>query len=39
MSSILFKIMGKYTSLSEEEQQDIVKNILIEEYKKGTGLM
>ena len=31
--------MNKYTSLSEEEQQDIVKNILIEEYKKGTVLL
>lgn len=39
MNSILFKIMNKYTSLSEEEQQDIVKNILIEEYKKGTELL
>ena len=39
MESILFKIMNKYTSLSEEEQQEIVKNIPIEEYKKGTVLL
>ncbi|WP_428910255.1 Crp/Fnr family transcriptional regulator [Niallia sp. Krafla_26] len=39
MNSILFNIMNKYTTLSEEEQQDIVKNILIEEYKKGTVLL
>ncbi len=39
MSGILFKIMNKYTSLSEEEQQAIVNNIPIEEYKKGTVLL
>ena len=31
--------MNKYTSLSEEEQQEIVKDIPIEEYKKGTVLL
>ncbi len=31
--------MNKYTSLSEEEQQAIVKGIPIEEFKKGTMLL
>lgn len=39
MKSILFKYMTKFTSLSDEEQQAIVDDILIEEYKKGTVLL
>ncbi|MGG1634418.1 Crp/Fnr family transcriptional regulator [Paenibacillus sp. NRS-1760] len=39
MKSILFKYMTKFTSLSDEEQQAIVDDILIEEYKKGTILL
>jgi len=31
--------MSKFTSLNEEEQQDIVEGILIEEFKKGTVLL
>ncbi|MGO4180705.1 Crp/Fnr family transcriptional regulator [Paenibacillus sp. TAF43_2] len=39
MKSILFKYMTKFTSLSDEEQQAIVDDILIEEYKKGRVLL
>ncbi|MGO4347607.1 Crp/Fnr family transcriptional regulator [Paenibacillus sp. MCAF9] len=39
MKSILFKYMTKFTSLSDEEQQAIVDDILIDEYKKGTVLL
>lgn len=39
MKSILFKYMTKFTSLSDEEQQAIVDDILIEEYEKGTVLL
>lgn len=34
MRRILFKYLTKFTSLNEEEQQAIVDNILVEEYKK-----
>lgn len=39
MKSILFKYMTRFTSLTEEEQQAIAEDILIEEYKKGTVLL
>ncbi|OME87464.1 cyclic nucleotide-binding protein [Paenibacillus sp. FSL A5-0031] len=39
MKSILFKYMTKFTSLSDGEQQAIVDDILVEEYKKGTVLL
>ena len=39
MKEILFKYMTRWTSLNEEEQQAIVEDILIEEYKKGTVLL
>jgi len=39
MKSLLFKYMTKFTSLSDEEQQAIVDDILVEEYKKGTVLL
>ncbi|MFD0769690.1 Crp/Fnr family transcriptional regulator [Bacillus sp. CGMCC 1.60114] len=39
MESILLKYLTKFTTLNEEEQQAIVKDILIEEYKKGTMLL
>lgn len=39
MNNILYKYMSKFTSLNEEEQQDIVEGILIEEFKKGTVLL
>lgn len=38
MKNILYKYMSKFTSLNEEDQQDIVEGILIEEFKKGTVL-
>lgn len=33
MKSILFKYMTKFTSLTDEEQQAIADDILVEEYK------
>lgn len=39
MERILLKYLTKFTTLNEEEQQAIVKDILIEEYKKGTMLL
>ncbi|MGG0274923.1 Crp/Fnr family transcriptional regulator [Bacillus rhizoplanae] len=39
MKKILMKYMTRFTTLNEEEQQAIVKDILIEEYKKGTMLL
>ncbi|PGZ94052.1 cyclic nucleotide-binding protein [Bacillus pseudomycoides] len=39
MESILLKYLTKFTTFNEEEQQAIVKDILIEEYKKGTMLL
>ncbi|MCM3630002.1 Crp/Fnr family transcriptional regulator [Paenibacillus glycanilyticus] len=39
MNNILFNYMSRLTSLSEEEQQMIVNEIPIEEYKKGTVLL
>ncbi|SDW98461.1 Crp/Fnr family transcriptional regulator [Paenibacillus sp. CF384] len=39
MENILFTYMSKLTSLSEEEQQAIVNEIHIEEFKKGTVLL
>ncbi|WP_018754307.1 Crp/Fnr family transcriptional regulator [Paenibacillus terrigena] len=39
MKEILFEYMTRLTSLNEDEQQAIVEDILIEEYKKGTVLL
>jgi CRP-like cAMP-binding protein len=39
MKSILLKYLSRFTSLSEQEQQAIVEDILMEEYKKGTVLL
>jgi CRP-like cAMP-binding protein len=39
MKDILFKYMTRLTSLDEEEQQAIVNEIQIEEFKKGTILL
>ncbi|MGG0238151.1 Crp/Fnr family transcriptional regulator [Bacillus rhizoplanae] len=39
MEKILMKYLTKFTTLNEEEQKAIVKEILIEEYKKGTMLL
>jgi CRP-like cAMP-binding protein len=39
MKDILFKYMTRLTSLDEEEQQTIINEIQIEEYKKGTILL
>lgn len=39
MKKILMKYMTQLTTLSEEEQQAIVKELCIEEYKKGTMLL
>ncbi|PAQ12819.1 cyclic nucleotide-binding protein [Bacillaceae bacterium SAOS 7] len=36
---ILMKYMTQFTTLSEEEQQAIVKELCMEEYKKGTVLL
>lgn len=38
MKNILFQYMTRLTSLSEEEQQAIVEDIQIEQFKKGTVL-
>ncbi|MFK7692326.1 Crp/Fnr family transcriptional regulator [Paenibacillus sp. HJGM_3] len=38
MKDILYKYMSRWTSLNEEDQQAIVDEIRIEEYKKGTVL-
>ncbi|MDC2863676.1 MULTISPECIES: Crp/Fnr family transcriptional regulator [unclassified Bacillus (in: firmicutes)] len=39
MENILLKYLSKFTTFNEAEQQEIVKEILIEEYKKGTMLL
>ncbi|WP_442602412.1 Crp/Fnr family transcriptional regulator [Paenibacillus sp. KN14-4R] len=39
MKSILFKYLTRFTSLNEEEQQALIDDIRIEEYKKGTMLL
>jgi len=39
MKEILFKYMTRLTSMSEEEQQAIMNDIVVEEYKKGTMLL
>ncbi|SFC25238.1 cAMP-binding domain of CRP or a regulatory subunit of cAMP-dependent protein kinases [Bacillus sp. 491mf] len=39
MEKILLKYLSKFTTFNEKEQQQIVKDILIEEYKKGTMLL
>ncbi|MFC5471324.1 Crp/Fnr family transcriptional regulator [Cohnella suwonensis] len=39
MKDRLFTIMTRLTSLNEEEQQAIVNEIHVEEYKKGTDLL
>src|SRR6476620_5333474 len=39
MKKILMKYMTRLTTLSEEEQQAIIEEIQIEEYKKGTMLL
>ncbi|MFC5450604.1 Crp/Fnr family transcriptional regulator [Paenibacillus aestuarii] len=38
MKDILYKYMSRWTSLNEEDQQAIVSEIRIEEFKKGTFL-
>lgn len=38
MKDILYKYMSRWTSLNEEDQQAIVNEIRIEEFKKGTVL-
>ena len=39
MKSILFKYMSRLTSLTEEEQQAIVEQLHIEEFREGTVLL
>jgi CRP-like cAMP-binding protein len=39
MNKILLKYLTRFTTLNEEEQQAILKDILVEEYKKGTVLL
>lgn len=39
MRNILMKYMTKYSALNEEQQQAIVEEIQIEEFKKGTILL
>ncbi|MBD8069895.1 Crp/Fnr family transcriptional regulator [Bacillus sp. PS06] len=39
MKEILKKYMGKYTALSEEEQQAITEELVIREFPKGTYLI
>ncbi|MCG7345851.1 Crp/Fnr family transcriptional regulator [Sporosarcina sp. ACRSL] len=39
MKNVLLTYMAKYTTLSEEEQQAILEEIRVEEYKKGTVLL
>ncbi|MEC0123248.1 Crp/Fnr family transcriptional regulator [Paenibacillus pabuli] len=39
MKSILFKYMNQFTSLSEQEQQAIIEDILMKEYTRGTVLL
>ncbi|WP_028399924.1 Crp/Fnr family transcriptional regulator [Ectobacillus panaciterrae] len=39
MKKILMKYMTRFTTLNEEEQQAIVEDVQIEEYKKGTILL
>ena len=39
MKEILMKYMEKYTKLKEEEQQAIIEEIVIKEFKQGTCLL
>ncbi|WP_019914633.1 Crp/Fnr family transcriptional regulator [Paenibacillus sp. HW567] len=39
MKSILLKYLARYTTLSGDEQQAVVEQILVQEYKKGTVLL
>ncbi|PEB52239.1 cyclic nucleotide-binding protein [Bacillus pseudomycoides] len=39
MKKILMKYITRFTTLNEEEQQAIVEDVQIEEYKKGTILL
>lgn len=39
MENILLKYLARFTTLNEEEQQAIVEDILVQEYKKGTMLL
>ncbi|MFD3449778.1 Crp/Fnr family transcriptional regulator [Microbacteriaceae bacterium 4G12] len=39
MEKILMKYMDKFSTLNKEEQQTIVEDVQIEEYKKGTILL
>ncbi|MHA6531656.1 Crp/Fnr family transcriptional regulator [Paenibacillus sp. BAC0078] len=39
MKSILLKYLARYTTLSDDEQQAVVEDILVEEYQKGTVLL
>lgn len=39
MKKTLFKYMTRFTSLTEQEQQAIVEDIVVKEYEKGTILL
>jgi CRP-like cAMP-binding protein len=39
MKSILLKYLSRFTTLNEKEQQAILEDVLVEEYKKGTILL
>jgi CRP-like cAMP-binding protein len=39
MTSILLKYLSRFTTLNEKEQQAILEDVLVEEYKKGTVLL
>lgn len=39
MKSILLKYLARFTTLNAEEQQAIVEDIRVQEYKKGTKLL
>lgn len=39
MKSILLKYLARFTTLNEEEQQAIIEDIQVQEYKKGTMLL
>ncbi|MCM3786153.1 Crp/Fnr family transcriptional regulator [Neobacillus mesonae] len=39
MKEILFKYLSRWTSMSEEEQQAVINEIQIEEFKKGAVLI
>lgn len=39
MKSLLLKYLGRFTTLNDEEQQAILDDIQVQEYKKGTMLL